>query len=398
MATKTLTGCANNGNVSLERNNFFAGQLVTPADFTQEQRYFRDAQRRHNRLLHGWGVVCGAWVTPAEEPGHVCVEAGYLLGPQGDEIVIDAPVLVDLYQVDPDGNAVSACGQAGDIWCSDVRADLPANEPVYLAVRYDECLTRPVQVPLRDCGNGDMNCEYSRVRSSFTIKVLTELPDTYTDPLQQPDIGSAVQCRPNSEDPYRRNCPPCPSAPWVILAKIRLPADGELSEENIDNVSLRRFVASFANYYFICGDRERGERVVEERPAGTVRPAGVVGMVAQPAGTSARLAERAYEAVLTEEARRRIAEEFGGDRAAIGEMMVRDLEGFDPESPVMAALGDVPIRAVLEQDRTELLLNVMRATPEASTETVAADAERLLSRVNEAGDVMNYFAGSGRVF
>ena len=42
------------GNVpSLERTRFFPRQLVTPDDLTQDQIYFRDTHRRHNRMLHG---------------------------------------------------------------------------------------------------------------------------------------------------------------------------------------------------------------------------------------------------------------------------------------------------------------------------------------------------------
>ena len=49
----------------LERTRFFARQLVTPDDLTQDQIYFREKHRRHNRMLHGWGIVCGACVLRA---------------------------------------------------------------------------------------------------------------------------------------------------------------------------------------------------------------------------------------------------------------------------------------------------------------------------------------------
>ena len=48
-----------------------------------EQEYFRQKLRRHNRFMHGWGVVCGLAVEPAptrESPWRVRVTDGYALG------------------------------------------------------------------------------------------------------------------------------------------------------------------------------------------------------------------------------------------------------------------------------------------------------------------------------
>ena len=50
-----------------ERPRYYGRQLITADDLTLEQDYFRDKLRRHNRLLHGWGVVCGAQVFPSAQ-------------------------------------------------------------------------------------------------------------------------------------------------------------------------------------------------------------------------------------------------------------------------------------------------------------------------------------------
>ena len=41
------------------RPRFFAGQLVTDADFRRLDDYLVGKARLHNRYLHGTGVVCG---------------------------------------------------------------------------------------------------------------------------------------------------------------------------------------------------------------------------------------------------------------------------------------------------------------------------------------------------
>ncbi len=50
------------GSGLLERVRYFPRQMITPADLTQAQDYMRAKLRRHNRMLHGWGVVCGCEV------------------------------------------------------------------------------------------------------------------------------------------------------------------------------------------------------------------------------------------------------------------------------------------------------------------------------------------------
>lgn len=42
-----------------ERMHYFMGRHLTARDFTDEQAYHRTHRLFHNRLLHGWGVVCG---------------------------------------------------------------------------------------------------------------------------------------------------------------------------------------------------------------------------------------------------------------------------------------------------------------------------------------------------
>src|SRR5579864_4392637 len=88
---------------TLERPRYFPRQLITPVELTLEQHYFRDKLRRHNRLLHGWGVACGAQVclvtdpiTRDLKPWTVSVQPGYILGPYGDEILIDQAQVIDL--------------------------------------------------------------------------------------------------------------------------------------------------------------------------------------------------------------------------------------------------------------------------------------------------------------
>jgi hypothetical protein len=246
--TATLHGDA--GATTRERTRFFSRQLVTPDDLTQDQVYVREKLRRHNRLLHGWGILCGAWVRPSDDdPGRgVVVEPGCVLGPFGDEIVIDHDVPIDVFKETLEGEAVSPCVDMADPWCSDVRVDRRPGSTLYLAVRYAECRTRPVHVRASACGCDEETCEYSRIRDSYALKVLTKLPPAYHGATQPPTLESIVAC---GADGRGRPCPPDPTDPWVILADITLDAAGKIAK--VDPPPHRRYVASFAEFYFTCG-------------------------------------------------------------------------------------------------------------------------------------------------
>src|SRR3954454_10330538 len=83
-------GCRTDGCVTCagarERPRWFAGQLVTPGDLEDLQQWVLGRSRRHNRLVHGWGVVCGLAVSASTSPvtgeglpWSVTVESGYAL-------------------------------------------------------------------------------------------------------------------------------------------------------------------------------------------------------------------------------------------------------------------------------------------------------------------------------
>jgi hypothetical protein len=127
-----------------ERPRYFIDQVIGVDYLQQEQLYLREKARRHNRLLHGWGIVRGLEVqagTPGT--GEVTISPGYALDRRGEEIVVDTGATVDL-----SGHA--------------------AGKTLYLAVRHDERPERPVPSP--------HGTEYSRIRETFAVEVLTGVP------------------------------------------------------------------------------------------------------------------------------------------------------------------------------------------------------------------------------
>ena len=77
---------------SLKRLRFFTGQILTAESFELEQKYFREKLKRHNRALHGFGIVSGLKVIV--EAGQIIVEPGLALDCQGNELVVGKPVVI----------------------------------------------------------------------------------------------------------------------------------------------------------------------------------------------------------------------------------------------------------------------------------------------------------------
>src|SRR5262245_57322951 len=138
----TTTNCTERG--FAERPRFFVRQLITPDDLTLGQDYLRNKMRRHNRYLHGWGVVCGARVDlPASKaPWLVVIRKGYILGPFGDEIVIEKDLCFDLRVTCSTPEASDPCGDSGltsGVWPEQGKAG-----KWWVAVRHKEMPSRPV--------------------------------------------------------------------------------------------------------------------------------------------------------------------------------------------------------------------------------------------------------------
>jgi len=254
---KTSTSCAPQtcDSAIAERPRYFPRQIITADDLSLDQEYARNARRLHNRMLHGWGVVCGAKVCPVPatagnagfQPWVVSVCPGYILGPCGDEILIDCCKTVDVRTSGTKAVTGDPCVQTPDPWCTDVFVQTPAAGRFYIAVQYKQIRARPVRVQPVGCGCDDSSCEYSRWRDGYEIGVLpnykcpTDAPDL--DPDGNPNLNLLVRGD-------MMDCPALPPDPWVVLAVVNVDADGTI--HSIDNCTCRRWVASFGSFWWAC--------------------------------------------------------------------------------------------------------------------------------------------------
>jgi hypothetical protein len=126
----------------MKRLRFFEGQFLTAQDLEAEQRYHIQMRWLHNRLLHGYGVVEGLSVSAGDGSSPaVVVSPGLAIDPFGAEIIVEAPVRVDL----------GTC--TGDV--------------CVITIQYTETATDPVPTT----GGG---VEFSRVTEGFEVRVAAE--------------------------------------------------------------------------------------------------------------------------------------------------------------------------------------------------------------------------------
>jgi hypothetical protein len=164
-------GCPTCETDMFARNTWFDGKVITAADFVTEQDYFLTMHHRHDRLLHGWGVVCGLRVrahpTPACRPQYVVIEPGSALDCCGREVRIDQPTLFDFRA------AFIAAWRAAN--GPHAQPDKAAHR-LEIVLRYQECPAEPVPVLFEGCAPAGQSCLPNRVVEGFDVGVLLDRP------------------------------------------------------------------------------------------------------------------------------------------------------------------------------------------------------------------------------
>src|SRR6478609_823575 len=79
----------------IKRPNYFTSQFLVEKDFNDEQSYHVDMRRRHNRVLHTFGIADGLDVSFFNAT-QVQIAPGTAVDNAGREIVLTAPLTYTL--------------------------------------------------------------------------------------------------------------------------------------------------------------------------------------------------------------------------------------------------------------------------------------------------------------
>lgn len=142
------------------RVNYTLGLVLGVDEFNQEQLYLTNRDRVHNRLLHGYGTVCGLGVSYDEDDGLIEVSAGSAVNPPGEVIRVPAAQCADINEwinrhqdevngaLDPSGNFVA-----------------------YITLCPRECETDIVPIPGAPCRTQEETMAASRITDDFLLSL-----------------------------------------------------------------------------------------------------------------------------------------------------------------------------------------------------------------------------------
>jgi len=254
-----------------QRLKFFHGMLLDDKDFTTEQQYHIEKRKLHNRMLHGWGVVCGLEIERKPNVNKFTVKPGMALDCRGNEILVCHEVIVDLAD-----SSCSSIKEKSVILTKEECEKLAENDDAtidrYIGIRYHETGTSPVPVymPGDECGKQDCSC--SRVKEGFCIKILTDCPETNecgygihsnllkcmseicTDRRSNSDV--LYKCIDEIMETFCHEPTPCPECckdnMYVGLGKLTLCKDNTIIEIS-HNECRQHVIGSYLSRYSLLG-------------------------------------------------------------------------------------------------------------------------------------------------
>ncbi len=181
----------------MERSRFFPQQVVHPQDLAQDCEYLLHRLRRHNRLVHKWGIAIGLkvevvpdtgggeytefekrWrpIPPAVTPDDgtwLIVYPGYAITPLGDEIYLPEPIFLNTAE-ELNGALVAYPSDCG---ChTNPRANSEKAAICYLIVEAYESEFRPVNAASTRCGDHPEQLESSRIKDTVQFRLIEQAP------------------------------------------------------------------------------------------------------------------------------------------------------------------------------------------------------------------------------
>ena len=218
-----------------ERNNFFYGKMMTVHDFFAEQFYFNEKRWLINRMVLGWGVVCGLDVRPKDNSSdEVIVTPGLAIDCCGREILVCCEQTVKLLP------EISECHEA--------KPDTGSEKKLILCLEYRDCKTEQVLLPAVACDKKERG-EFNRIRDSFIIRVKT--PEEVKPPefcLHNCPLtdNKSVPIHDFLCMELKEGCPECPEKSCLILAEVTITPQKDNTSKpptvTIDPCSTRRLV------------------------------------------------------------------------------------------------------------------------------------------------------------
>lgn len=247
---KTKEVCSKDKDKQCDYNNFkraryFHGMLMTDRDFREEQIYLNEKRKLLNRMVNGWGVVCGLRIKQDEKGSpSIIIEGGLAFDCAGNEILVCDPYKLNVVEaIKSDPSPKEACGEIKE-----------GEQKWYIVIRYKEVCTDPVPVYAPGGGCEEKVCEYSRIREGYCF----DLRQTVKGCPKQLQVSKGPCSDDKKEEGIRKflcedlllTCSDnCCDNPYVVLGSITF--DGNIGPatliktDMINNWDCRKYVITF---------------------------------------------------------------------------------------------------------------------------------------------------------
>ncbi len=217
------------------RNRYFYGKLLDVFHFELEQNYFNGKRWMLNRLVTGFGVLCGLDVIPATQGRAVIVTPGAGIDRCGREIIVPR---------NSDPQPIKAKPPQDQGKTAATEADCDKRDYVNIAICFNQCESDPVPVMVDDCGN-PTTCSASSIQERYTLEIRegkapeVDLASSVPDFMLNGRINYSALV-----EAVTRGCPDVPADCCFPLANIHLPnGDDPIQPSDID-IGIRPIVYS----------------------------------------------------------------------------------------------------------------------------------------------------------
>jgi hypothetical protein len=207
---------------TFEHNRYYFGKLLDVFHFELEQNYLNGKRWLLNRLISGYGVLCGLDVLPGRDGQSVYVTSGVALDRGGHEIIVprrSVPVTLPARPPAPEGST----------------PDSKKEDYVHLCISFLPCEAEPTPVHVDDCGQAT-NCTASAIQERYKLHIREgKAPDIACECSVPEVILNGRINYATLVERVTRHCPTVPADLCIPLANICLPAGGgPLAASNID--------------------------------------------------------------------------------------------------------------------------------------------------------------------
>ena len=200
------------------RNRYFYGKLLDSYHFELETGYFNSKRWLLNRLVTGYGVVCGLDVCATSDGKNIIVTPGVAIDKHGREIIVDQETQPVMIPALPAATAPEENKEQEDLH-------------LHVVLCYHQCTDQPAPVLTGDC-NGQQVCEPGVIRERYKVELRPGCVPPAEPQMYIPDVISSGKMDYETLVKWvSRECPPCAEDPCIPLANIHLEEEGHCARD-----------------------------------------------------------------------------------------------------------------------------------------------------------------------